>query len=126
LEEGSDAALSAYLAFVRDESTRRDALAVANSSQHLPLAALLASLDHEDKSVRRSAAVVLGHVNGPEVTQALIARVTEKPSGATEVRMALLACRGEAAAEFIAYASSRPQLLGHLNSARLQWEYGIQ
>jgi hypothetical protein len=67
-----------------------------------------------------AAATVLGHVNGPDVTRLLIARVTEKPADSTEAWMALMACRGEAAAQFLTYASHRPQLLGHLNNARVR------
>jgi hypothetical protein len=34
--------------------------------------------------------------------------------------MALLACRGELADEFLSYASRRPQFLGQVNHARVQ------
>jgi len=121
----SEEALLAYLSLVRDEATRPIALATADATPGLPIAKLLALLDHDDKPVRLSAAMVLGHVNGPEVTQSLIARVTEKPSEATAAWLALMACRGPMAEEFLAYASRRPQLLGHLNNARVQWAHAI-
>jgi hypothetical protein len=124
LEIKSDESLLGFLALVRDGSTQASALVAADSASELPLDALLALLDHEDKAVRRSAALLLGHVNGPEVTQALIARVTEVPA-ATEAWMALVACRGERAQQFVAYAATRPQLLGHLNGARVQMAYAI-
>ncbi len=117
----SDAALLEYLSLVRNDATRTAALAAAAEVPSLTIERLLVLFDHEDKSVRMSAAMVLGHVNGPEVTRLLIARVTEQPSDATEAWVALMACRGELAEEFLAYASRRPQLLGHLNSARVQW-----
>ncbi|MCI0334365.1 MAG: hypothetical protein L0228_14200 [Planctomycetes bacterium] len=117
----SDAALLEYLSLVRNDATRTAALAAADEVPSLPIERLLALFDFEDKSVRMSAAMVLGHVNGPEVTRLLIARVTEQPSDATEAWVALMACRGDLAEEFLTYASRRPQLLGHLNSARVQW-----
>jgi hypothetical protein len=123
LEIGSDESLIGFLERVRDRSTRVDALASADAAVQLPRESLLAYLDHNEKSVRLAAATVLGHVNGPDVTQALINRVTKQPAGATEAWLALMSCRGETAAEFIAYASRRPQLLGHLNGARVQWAY---
>jgi hypothetical protein len=134
IEIGSEEALLGYLTLVSDRRTRGAALAVAargdgggaggaGTSGGPPVATWLAFLDHEDKVVRRSAALVLGHVNGPEVTQALIARVMEKPAGATEAWMALLECRGAMAEKFVSYAASRPQLLGHLNGARVQMAY---
>ena len=121
----SEEALIGYLSLVRDDATRPAALAAADATPGLPVARLLTLLDHDDKSVRLSAAMVLGHVNGPEVTQSLIVRVTEKPSQAREAWLALMACRGQMAEEFLAYASRRPQLLGHLNSARVQWAHVI-
>jgi hypothetical protein len=125
LEIATDEALLGYLALVRDGTTRSAALVAADADSQLPLASMLAFLDHDDRAVRRSAAFVLGHVNGPEVTQALIARVTEEPSGATETWMALMECRGEMAQQFVAYAATRPQLLGHLNGARVQLAYVV-
>lgn len=121
LATGSEPALLGYLSLVRDDATRFDALVVAGDAADLPIAALLNLLDHKDPGVRLSAAIVLGHVNGPEVTQLLIARVTERPSDSTEAWMALLACHGEMAEEFLAYAMQRPQLLGHFNGARVRW-----
>jgi hypothetical protein len=125
LKFDSEAVLLGYLSLVRDEATRPLALAAAESAPELPIAELLTRLDHDEKWVRLAAAMVLGHVNGPEVTQSLIARVTEKPSEATEAWLALMACRGAMAEEFLAYASRRPQLLGHLNNARVQWAQAI-
>ena len=72
--------------------------------------------------MRIAAALVLGHVNGPEVTNSLIALVTqEAASSPTEAWIALLACRGEQAEEFFAYATRHPQLLGQVNRARVWW-----
>jgi len=114
-------ALDAYLSLIRDDATRAKALDVADSVSQRMLAVLLARLDDEDKAVRLSAALVLGHANGPEVTNSLIALATRKPSSCDEVWIALTACRGEQAEEFFAYATCQPQLLGQVNRARMWW-----
>jgi hypothetical protein len=49
----------------------------------------------------------------------------EAPGGATEAWMALLACRGEKAEAFVAYAARQPEMLGRLNNARVQLTYMI-
>jgi len=121
LSANSDAALREYLSLVRVETVRGEALAVAKSAEQLPLAALLALLDDEDTQVRLPAALVLGHVNGAEVTKQLIVRVTSKPSDSKEAWLALLACRGDLAKDFFSYATQQPKLLGHCNYARIQW-----
>jgi HEAT repeat protein len=82
---------------------------------------LLDLLEDDDQAVRFAAALVLGRVNGPVVTRALVERVTENPSGATEAWIALVACRGELADEFLAFASREPRFLGHVNGARVRW-----
>lgn len=126
LKFDSDAAQLAFLKLVRNESTRTVSLTTVDRDDHPPVDALLKLLDHEEKWIRQSSAMVLGHVNGPDITRALIARVTERPSESAEAWGALMECRGAMAAEFLDYASRRPQLLGHLNSARLQWIQSIQ
>lgn len=93
---------------------------MADEAQQLPVAALLSLLDDDEKLVRLSVAMVLGYVNGHHVTELLVARVTEKPSNSTEAWMALLACRGDLAEHFLAYAMQQPQLLGHCNYALMQ------
>ncbi len=120
LTSGDDLALRGYLSLLHDEATRGEALAVADAVPQLPLTSLLALFEDEEKTVRLSAAMVLGHVNGPEVTKALISLVIQEPSGPTEAWIALLACRGELAEQFLAYATFRPQLLGRVNNARVQ------
>ena len=43
------------------------------------LETLLARLDAEDADVRLAAAVVLGHANGPVISESLIGRVSQEP-----------------------------------------------
>lgn len=120
LSNDSDTALLAYLSLVDDLSTREQALAVAKQLARPPTERLFAILDSGDRSTRLSAAIALGRLNGPEITESLIARVTENPGGSTETWIALLTCRGDLAKEFLSYAESRPQLLGYYNNARVR------
>jgi hypothetical protein len=110
-----------FLSLVQDAATRGDALAAAEAVPQLPLETLLTMLHSDEKPVRLSAALVLGHINGPEVTRHLVALVTAEQGAPTEAWIALLACRGELAEQFLSYASQRPQLLGQVNNARVEW-----
>ena len=121
LTADSEPALRSYLSLVRDGAVRDEALAVADAVPQRVLAALLARLDDEDEAVRLSAALVLGHTNGPEVTDSLIALVTREPPSPVEAWIALVACRGEQAEKFFAYATRQPLLLGRVNRARMWW-----
>jgi hypothetical protein len=122
LKFDSSDAKTAYLMLVRDGTTRDVALAAVDSLTSPPVQELFDSLDHDDQWARVASAIVLAHLNGPEVTQSLINRVLKSPSEATEAWIALMACRGEGAGDFLSYAATAPQLLGHMNSARVQWE----
>ena len=117
----AEPALRSYLSLVGNEAVRDEALAVADALPQRLLAALLARLDDEDEAVRLSAALVLGHANGPEVTNSLIALVTREPPSPVEAWIALVACRGEQAEKFFAYATRQPLLLGQVNRARMWW-----
>jgi HEAT repeat protein len=121
LVANSEAALGSYLSLVETSDTRAVALAVADEHQDPPVDKLLTFLDHEEESVRISAAVVLGHINGPDVAKSLVERVTQNPEADVEAWIAILACRGPVAEEFLAYATRQPQLLAHVNSARVRW-----
>jgi hypothetical protein len=118
---GSDAALRGYLSLVRNGATRDAALGAATAAgDKLSVDRLMTLLDDDDTATAMAAAQVLGHVNGPAITTLLIDRVTEQPSDSAEAWAALMACRGELARQFLDYAANRPQLLGHLNNARMQ------
>ncbi len=117
----TEPALRAYLSLVQEDATRGEALAVADAASDRCLAMLLDRLGDEEKAVRLSAALVLGRVNGPEVTRSLIALVTRDSKSPAEAWIALTACRGQQVEQFFAYAMSDPQLLGHVNRARLWW-----
>lgn len=121
LAADSDEATAAFLSLVQVPALRGEALTAANGVREFPIETLFALLQSDDERVRLSSALVLGHVNGPEITRRLVAVVTAQQSAPTEVWMALLTCRGELAEEFLSYATRNPQLLGHVNQARTQW-----
>ncbi len=121
LEADSDAATRSVLEFIRYEDTRAEALAAISATARPTPATLLVLLDDEEKAVRMSAALTLAHLNGPYITDSLIARVIEEPEGPDEAWLALVACRGARAEQFFAYATSQPKWLGHVNRARARW-----
>jgi HEAT repeat protein len=121
LTTDTEPALIGYLSLLRDDGTRDEALALAVEMPQIPIATFVGLLDYKEESVRLSAAILLGHLNNAEVTQQLITRLTKKPSDSTEAWMALMACHDELAGRFLAYATERPQLLGHFNTARVRW-----
>jgi hypothetical protein len=121
LTAGSEGGLRGYLSLVKGNETRALALIVADELPDPPVPKLLSCLDDDDEAVRLSAAVVLGHLNGPEIAKALVDRVVQDPAATAETWIALLACRGEYAEEFLSYATRQPQLLAHVNSARVHW-----
>jgi hypothetical protein len=122
----SDGALRGFLSLVPDPSTRIEALAAAEALESLPIDGWMTLLGDDEKSVRLSAAIVLGHVNGPEITAALIREVTEAPSPPAEAWVALVACRDESAEQFLAGAARQPRWLGQLNNARVTWARMVQ
>jgi hypothetical protein len=127
LTRGDDASLSVYLTLIHDSVLRAEAIAVADDVSGPLLTKLLNRLDDEDEDVRLTAALVLGHANGPTVTRELIRRVTdpERRVGSREAWIALLACRDAQAEAFFAFASQQPKLLGSFNRAHMWWSMRI-
>ncbi len=111
--------LSAYLRLVQDVQLRNEALLVAENLAPDIVNRLLDRLQSEDSQERLAAALVLGHANGPAVTESLIALVADNPTCPKEAWIALMACRGPEADQFLAYATGHPKLLGPLNRARV-------
>lgn len=126
LGSGSESSLRRCVAMVGDAALRADVLAAADALESPPRGELLAMLRCEEQSLRLSAAIMLGHLNGPQVTAGLIAIVTEDPAAPPEAWLALLACRDESAARFLADAALQPRLLGHVNNARMTWARMVQ
>lgn len=128
LKADSDGALRGYLSLVADRTTQAESLAAAEKISGPLLEKLLALLDDEDQNVRFSAALVLGHGDGPEVAASLVALVArpatteDEDARRTEAWMALMACRDRQTGVFLAQAMYQPKLLKHLNRARVQWE----
>ncbi len=113
--------VDAFLSLVQNDLLRDEVLEVADKLSEPMLNALLIRLNAEDPSTRLAAAFVLGHANGPFVTNSLIALVSENPASPTEAWLALMACRGQQAEQFLVYANQQPRLLGHFNRARVVW-----
>jgi HEAT repeat protein len=126
LASDSQDGLPSFLSLVANPATRADALLAAKSMPTPPIERLIPLLDSPDESVRVYSAIALGHINGPETTQLLIARITQKPANSREAWLALMECRGATAREFLAYATRSPQLLGYYNNARVRWAQVIQ
>jgi hypothetical protein len=122
LKVNDDVALRGYLSLVANELTRVEALAAADQMSEPPNDALFALLRDESKSVRTAAAMALGRINGPDVTESLIKLITQDRSAPSEAWIALLACRDQSAAEFVANAEHHPRMLGRLNNARIFWQ----
>jgi HEAT repeat protein len=121
LTADSPAALRGFLQITSDRGLRPDALAAATNCRQFPVEALLAALEDESKHVRLAAALVLGHVDGPQVAQSLIAIASRRDGAPVEAWVALLACRDAAADRFLAQASLQPRWLGQVNNARIVW-----
>jgi len=136
---GSDASLEVLLAKSEHEVLRHEALAstevIAGVARWPELAAkttsvavrraiserLIAALDDRDPTVRLAATNAISKSFDCEVTEALIARVVERPSQNEESWFALFACRCPQANAFLYDAAQNPRLLGQFNNARLQW-----
>ena len=80
LGNGAESSLRRCLAMVGVASIRADVLAAADALESPPTGQLLAMLKDDDQATRLSSAIVLGHMNGPQVTAGLIAIVTEDPA----------------------------------------------
>lgn len=126
LGSGSESSLRRCVAMAGDVVMRADVLAAADALESPPTGELLAMLRGDEQALRFPAAIILGHLNGPRVTAGLIAIVTEDPAAPPEAWLALLACRDESAARFLADAALHPRLLGHVNNARMTWARMVQ
>lgn len=126
LGSGAESSLRRCVAMAGDAVLRADVLAAAGALESPPRSQLLALLRDDEPSLRLPAAIMLGHLNGPQVTAGLIAIVTEDPAAPPEAWLALLACRDESAARFLADAALHPRLLGHVNNARMTWARMVQ
>jgi hypothetical protein len=121
LASDSATALDDYLALVATPGMRTEALAAALVAERLPIAALVSRLEAPRKHERLAAALVLGHVGGPEVGAALVERASQGRRASMETWVALLACRGEPVDRFLNQAARRPQALAQVNNARAYW-----
>src|SRR5690606_24889668 len=68
LTSESDGVLGAYLSLVQDSAFRAEALAAADGVPKVPTQAFFSILRRGGEGERLAAAIVLGHLNGPEIT----------------------------------------------------------
>lgn len=118
-------ALAVYLNFVRRRQTRESALAALDRSDGPPVEMLFRFLEGPDYPQRMAAAVALGHLDGPEITQRLIELVRHS-SNRQEALAALLSSRGEDAVRFVSTAQRTPLLAAMISSARFQLQIVTQ
>lgn len=108
-----------FLKYVRDPATRDDALAATERVEHPPLKQLLDALDDPHEEVRLAAARVLGRIDGPITTAALVRRVND-PAVRREALAALMFSDGPEAATFLRAARGNPRLAAQVHSLELQ------
>jgi hypothetical protein len=112
--------LHAYLSLVYQPSTRAAALASLASVHEPPIDRLMSLLDAEEKPARVAAALALGKLGGPEVTERLIRLVTSDHRRHAEAWLAVVQCRGPLADQFLSLAARDPLLLGHYYAALIR------
>ncbi|MCA9258448.1 MAG: HEAT repeat domain-containing protein, partial [Planctomycetales bacterium] len=120
LARSDESSFRSFLTFVAAPAFQAEAVEAAKIARTFPLELALAALDDPEQALRNAAVRTLGAVKSPEATQRLIERVTTQPGDSPAAWAALLICRDERAEEFFDYAAWQPELLGHLNRARLQ------
>jgi hypothetical protein len=119
-ERGDRPAVERFLQFVREPRRSHDALAALDLLEVPPLDALFAALMGNDVAVRQAAARALGRLNGPEVTARLIGQ-TQQGICRQEALLALIACRGDEAQDFVRQARHDEFLVAAVQAAEFQF-----
>lgn len=117
LGRGDARAVAAYLEFVGERETRGSALAALDRVADPPLGLLFESLASPQQAQRSAAAVVLGRIDGPEVSRRLIQMVLQDVLR-REALLALTANSGAEASQFVALARNDPSLAGSAQAAQ--------
>ena len=121
LTRGDGPSVRAYLGCVDDAETSGDALACLAGVQDPPVQVLLQFLRSPQAGERTAAAVVLGRLNRPEVSQELIAMIA-RGLYRQEAMIALLSSSDATAREFLADAARNPLLSATLWNAERQFQ----
>jgi hypothetical protein len=119
LDANSPEALASYLEFVADPARRDEALSALDRVKRPPVDELIQELGNPHTKIRFAAARALGRINGPATTEALIALVEQNKQKRAALA-ALLLCRGEDAADFLADARHTPRLAATVRAVEIQ------
>jgi len=119
-ERGDRPAVEKFLQFVREPRRTQEALAALDQLETPPLDVLFAALTGQDVAERQAAARALGRLNGPEVTARLIG-LTQQGIFRQEALLALIACRGSDAQDFVRQARRDEYLVAAVQAAEFQF-----
>lgn len=119
LSRQNEEALGAWLDLLMNGQTRDAALATLDEQTMPPVKLLFEIMRGPDYSRRMAAAVVLGRIDDPDITQVLI-RLSQSNFNRQEALVGLLASRDQQAGRFLALASRDQTMVGAVYSAQLQ------
>ena len=108
-----------YLQLVVDQSTRHAALVALDQAGAVSTDLFFAALDDPHVSIREAAAMVLGHIDGPQTTARLVAMAAQNRDR-REAIIALADSRGGEARKFLQEASIAGPLAGTVRSVLLE------
>jgi hypothetical protein len=122
LRRADERSIAMYLSFAADPGTRSLALKAVDRLQRPPTDALLRKLNDSRVSTRMAAALVLGHVDGPDTTRKL-ANLVVNNINRREALYALAASNGPEAKAFLDRAARTNELSAAVASTMLQAAY---
>lgn len=116
LWRGSPADFQRYLEQIANSETRQRALHALDNTTDLPTERLIQALAHPRADLRVSAAIALGHIDGPVLTKRLIDMI-ERDQSRREAFIALASSRGREAQRYVQTAAVSEQYAGIARSA---------
>ena len=119
LSRQNEEALTAYLDLLMDRPTRNSALAVLDEETMPPVRLLFGFMRGPNYSRRMAAAIVLGRLDQPDVTEQLI-RLTRSQFNRQEAFVGLLVSPDERAGRFLSIAHQDQTMIAAVTSAQLQ------
>jgi hypothetical protein len=122
LSRQHEEALAAYLDSLMDRRTRDSALAVLDEQTMPPVRLLFGFMRGPDYSRRMAAAIVLGRLDQPDVTEQLI-RLTRSHFNRQEAFVGLLVSPDERAGRFLSIAHQDQTMIAAVTSAQLQLQH---
>ena len=122
LSRGQSPAVAAYLELIAEPGTRDPALEALDAVSHPPVELLFGFLNGAEPAQQLAAALVLGRLNGPQITRRLIQQASSNMHQQPAL-IALLANRSEEARRFVSFAQRDQSLFAAVHSARLQFQF---